>query len=71
MEDENLNLVEAQMRIGAKIQRFYDILREYRADFENWKAESEEEVDEKKAREEMIFSLLDEYLLLFENILAR
>lgn len=71
MEDENLNLVEAQMRIGAKIQRYYDILREYRADFDNWKTETEEEAEEKRKREELIFSLMDEYLLLFENILAR
>jgi len=71
MEDESLNSVEAQMRIGAKIQRFYDILREYRADFDNWNPENEEEAEEKRKREELIFSLMDEYALLFENILAR
>jgi len=71
MEDENLNSVEAQMRIGAKIQRFYDVLREYRADFDNWNPEDERESEEKRKREELIFSLMDEYALLFENILAR
>lgn len=71
MEDENLNPTEAQVRIGAKIQRFYDILREYRASLNEWNAQDEAESEEKKAREELIFSLMDEYLLLFESILSR
>ena len=70
VDDEILNSVDAQMRVGAKIQKFYDILQEYRVDLKSWTPENEFEECAKRAKEEMLFSIMDEYFDIFDSIIA-
>ena len=70
MDEGILNPVEAQMRVGAKIQKFYDVLQEYRIELKSWTPEDETEERIKKGKENMLFSLMDEYFELFDSIIA-
>ena len=69
--NDDLNMVVHAMQIGAKIQRFQDILLEYQNEFKGWDPEDEQEKALKEAKEVLIFALMDEYGVLFDNILAR
>ena len=70
MEEVILNPTEAQMRVGAKIQKFYDVLQEQRVELKSWVPEDEIEERIKRVKEDFIFSLMHEYFELFDSIIV-
>lgn len=72
MEEDNLNTTETHMQLGAKIQRFYDILREHCDHLQEWipDPEDEHEASLKRVREDLVYDLLDRYSDIFDKILT-
>lgn len=72
MEDyEVTNTVEAQLKIGAKIQKFYDIMEKYRVELQDWKTEDKNELTERDSKVELLYHLKDTYILIFQDIVVR
>lgn len=68
-EDQNLNAA-ALMKAGAQIQKFFEILLEHRDEVKSWNPQDEKETELKQSREELIYSLMDDYCVIFDNILS-
>lgn len=43
MEENKDEIIESQMKVGAKIQKFFDFMQEYRKELKNWKSCDEHE----------------------------
>ncbi len=69
MDHEPVSNVLEIAKIGARIQQFKDVLKDYRYDLTSWKPEDDKENSMKEAKLDLIDSLMDDYAELFENIL--
>lgn len=70
-EDERaFNEVEAKMNVGARIQRFHDLLWETLNEIKEWETADGAEEALKRAKEDLLYDLLDSYGDLFDKIIA-
>ena len=70
MEESKDQVIEAQMKVGAQIQKFFDFMQEYGRELKNWKPSDEAENELIRSRENLIYEFMDEYCSLFGDILA-
>lgn len=69
MKESKDQVIEAQMKVGAQIQKFYTVMCDYADELKRWQPIDENEVELKRSKEDILYSLMDDYNLLFDNIL--
>lgn len=70
MDDIKNLTAEAQMRVGARLEKFLSILLENREELKNWQPQNENEAELKRAKEDLINSIAEDFCIIFDNILA-